>query len=155
MGEVIAVASQKGGVGKTTTAVNLSASLASLGNRVLLIDLDPQGSVATSFGYTRYDIEAGILDLFLGDATLQDTIHPSRLYDNYEFVPTNIWSDEQERRKLGGITSKTKLKEELSAIKDNYDFVLIDCPPSLGSLTFNVLQRLENVITSVRLLITV
>ncbi len=150
MGEVIAIASQKGGVGKTTTAVNLSASLAHLGNRVLLIDLDPQGSVAASFGYTRYDINAGIFDLFLGDASLEDTIHPTRLFDNFKFVPTNIWSDEQERRNLGGVTSKTRLKSELAAVKDDYDFILIDCPPSLGSLTFNGLLAADSLIVPIQ-----
>ena len=124
MGEVIAIASQKGGVGKTTTAVNLGASLASLEKRVLLIDVDPQGSIAASFGFTRYDINAGILDLFLNEKSIKDTIHPTGQY-NFDFIPTNLWSDEGERRKLVGVTSKTKLKEELDSIINEYDFILI------------------------------
>jgi len=150
MGEVIAIASQKGGVGKTTTAVNLSASLASLGQRVLLIDMDPQGSVAASFGFTRYDIKAGILDLFLSGVSLRDTIHPTGLFEHFEFIPTNLWSDDNERRKLVGISSKTKLKEELDSLKENYDFVVIDCPPSLGNLTFNALIAADSLIVPIQ-----
>ncbi len=150
MGEVIAIASQKGGVGKTTTAVNLSASLASLGRRVLLIDMDPQGSVAASFGFTRYDISHGILDLFLSGVPLRDTIHPTGLYDHFEFIPTNLWSDDNERRKLVGITSKTKLRDELATLKNDYDFILIDCPPSLGNLTFNALIAADSLLVPIQ-----
>ena len=138
MGEVIAIASQKGGVGKTTTAVNLSASLVTLGHRVLLVDVDPQGSIATTFGFGRYDIKAGVLDIFTKEVSIEDAIHPTGM-DDFDFVPTNLWSDESEKRRLVGLAAKIKLKDTLLSIQDQYDYVIIDCPPSLGNLTFNAL----------------
>ncbi len=147
--EVIAIASQKGGVGKTTTAVNLGASFAHLGYRVLLVDVDPQGSVASSFGFTRYDVQAGILDVFLTDEPIQNTIHPTGQTD-FSFIPTNLWADENERRKLIGVASKIRLKEALAPIRDEYDFILIDCPPSLGNLTFNALIAADSLIVPIQ-----
>lgn len=149
MGEVIAIASQKGGVGKTTTAVNLGASFAALGYRSLLIDIDPQGSVASSFGFTRYDISAGVIDVFTKDVPITNTIHPTG-FDNFDFIPINLWSDENEKRKIIGVASKIRLKEELAAIKDDYDFIIIDCPPSLGNLTFNALIAADSLIVPIQ-----
>ncbi|MCH9006829.1 ParA family protein [candidate division KSB1 bacterium] len=149
MGEVIAIASQKGGVGKTTTSVNLGASLASLGHRTLLVDIDPQGSVASSFGFTRYDIKAGILDVFLDALPIEEAVHPTGV-ENFDFIPTNLWSDENERRKLIGVASKIKLKDELAGIREMYDFILIDCPPSLGNLTFNALIAADSLIVPIQ-----
>jgi chromosome partitioning protein len=149
MAEVIAIASQKGGVGKTTTAVNLGSSLAFLGHRVLLIDMDPQGSVAASFGYSRYDIKAGVLDIFIADFPIQDAIHDTG-QENYAFIPTNLWSDENEKRRLIGLANKAQLKTALGPVKDAYDFVLIDCPPSLGNLTFNALIAADSLLVPVQ-----
>ncbi len=127
MGEVIAIASQKGGVGKTTTAVNLSASLVYLGHRVLLIDVDSQGGIATTFGFGRYDIKAGILEVFTNGTPITAAIHSTGI-ENFDFIPINLWSDENDRRKLMGVAGKIKLKEAIAPIKDQYDFILIDCP---------------------------
>ncbi|MFQ5648812.1 MAG: ParA family protein [bacterium] len=149
MGEVIAIASQKGGVGKTTTAVNLGASLATLGYHVLLIDIDPQGSVASSFGFTQYDIKAGILDVFLSDEPITNAIHPTG-QQNFDLIPTNLWSDDNERRQLVGVASKVRLKDKLTSIKQSYDFLLIDCPPSLGNLTFNALIAADSLIIPIQ-----
>lgn len=149
MGEVIAITSQKGGVGKTTTSVNLGASLAFLGQRVVLIDMDPQGSVASSFGFNRYDIVAGVIDIFTEEVPVQKAIHPTG-QANFDFIPTNIWSDEGEKRKLVGIAPKIQLKKVLEPIKDSYDFILIDCPPSLGNLTFNALIAANSIIVPVQ-----
>ena len=149
MGEVIAVASQKGGVGKTTTVVNLGASLVFLGKRVLVIDVDPQGSIATTFGLGRYDTKAGILDVFTRDVPLKDAIHPTGV-ENFDFVPTNLWSDESEKRKLIGLANKVKLREAIAPIKDEYDFFFIDCPPSLGNLTFNALVAADSLIVPIQ-----
>ncbi|MFQ5706480.1 MAG: ParA family protein [bacterium] len=149
MGEVISIASQKGGVGKTTTAVNLSASLANLGYKVLLIDVDPQGSVATSFGYGKYDIKAGILDIFIYDTPIEEAIHPTG-QENFEFIPTNVWSDENERRQLIGVAAEVKLRNALEPVKDEYDYILIDCPPSLGNLTYNALIASDSLIVPIQ-----
>ncbi|MCG8605041.1 ParA family protein [bacterium] len=149
MGEVIAIASQKGGVGKTTTAVNLSASLVTLGHKVLLIDVDPQGSIATTFGYGRYDIKAGVLDIFTREIPIEDAIHPTGM-EHFDFVPTNLWSDESEKRKLVGLAAKIKLQDTLLPIQDQYDFIVIDCPPSLGNLTFNALIAADSLIIPIQ-----
>jgi chromosome partitioning protein len=149
MGEVIAIASQKGGVGKTTTAVNLSASLAYLGHKTLLIDMDPQGSVATSFGYGRYDIKSGILDVFTRGLPLSEAIHPTGL-ENFDFVPSNVWSDEGEKRNLIGAAAESKLRDCLAEVRDRYRFILIDCPPSLGNLTLNALIAADSLIVPVQ-----
>lgn len=149
MGEVIAICSQKGGVGKTTTAVNLGASLAFTGRNVLLIDMDPQGSVAASFGFGRYDIVAGIIDIFAEEVSIHKAIH-STGQENFHFIPTNIWSDESEKRKLVGIASKVQLKKVLAPIRDSYDYIIIDCPPSLGNLTFNSLIAADSIIVPIQ-----
>lgn len=149
MGEVIAIGSQKGGVGKTTTAVNLSASLAALGRRVLLIDVDPQGSVATSFGYGKYDINAGVLDIFTRDVAVRETIHPTG-QENFDFIPTNVWSDEGEKRHLIGLAAEVKLRGALQPVRSEYDFILIDCPPSLGNLTYNALIAADSLIVPIQ-----
>ncbi len=149
MGEVIAIASQKGGVGKTTTAVNLSASLAQLGHKVLLVDMDPQGSVATSFGYGRYDIKAGILEVFTRDVPISEAIHATML-ENFDFVPSNVWSDEGEKRNLIGAAAESKLRDSLAEIRDRYRFIFIDCPPSLGNLTLNGLIAADSLIVPIQ-----
>ncbi len=120
MGEIIAIASQKGGVGKTTTSVNLSASFAQLGYKTLLIDMDPQGSVATSFGYGRYDIRNGVLEMFTKDVPVQECIHPTEM-DLFHFIPSNVWSDEVDKRSLMGAAAEFKLKNALAPIKNLYD----------------------------------
>ncbi|MFQ5602524.1 MAG: ParA family protein [bacterium] len=149
MGEIIAISSQKGGVGKTTTAVNLSASLVTLGHRVLLIDIDPQGSIALTFGYGRYDIKAGILDVFTRNLPMSQAVHETGM-PNFDFIPTNLWSDENDKRKLIGVAGKIKLKEAIAPIMDLYDFIIIDCPPSLGNLTFNALVAANSLIVPIQ-----
>jgi chromosome partitioning protein len=149
MGEVIAVASQKGGVGKTTTVVNLGASLAELGKRVLLVDVDPQGSVATSFGMSRYDVRAGILEVFTRDLPIREAIHRTEI-EGLDIVPSNVWSDEEEKRNLMGAAAESKLRQALQPVRDEYDFILIDCPPNLGNLTFNALIAADSVLVPVQ-----
>ncbi len=149
MGEIIAIASQKGGVGKTTTSVNLSASFAQLGYKTLLIDMDPQGSVATSFGYGRYDIRNGVLEMFTRDVPVQECIHPTEM-ELFHFIPSNVWSDEVDKRSLMGAAAEFKLKGALEPIKSMYDYILIDCPPSLGNLTFNALTAADSLIVPIQ-----
>lgn len=149
MGEVIAIASQKGGVGKTTTAVNLCASLAVLGNKSLLIDTDPQGHVASSFGFGKYDIKAGIYDVLINNAKLSDVIHKTEI-ENFDFIPTNIWSNNGNNEKLISTAAESALKESIKEIKDSYRFILIDCPPMLGNLTINALLAADSLIVPVQ-----
>lgn len=149
MGEVIAVASQKGGVGKTTTVVNLGASFAQLGKRVLIVDVDPQGSVATSFGMGRYDIRAGILEVFTQDLPIREAIHKTEI-EGLDIVPSNVWSDEEEKRHLMGAAAESKLRDALVPVRNEYDFILIDCPPNLGNLTFNALIAADSVLVPVQ-----
>ncbi|MBN1350258.1 ParA family protein [candidate division KSB1 bacterium] len=149
MGEVIAIASQKGGVGKTTTAVNLSASLALLNHKTLLIDTDPQGHVASSFGFGKFDVKAGVYDLFLGNAKITDMIHKTEI-ENFDFIPTNIWADNGKNEQLISAASESILCESIKEIRDSYRFILIDCPPALGNLTLNALLAADSLIVPVQ-----
>jgi len=149
MGEVIAVASQKGGVGKTTTAVNLGAAFAQLSYKTLLIDVDPQGGIAASFGSSRYDIKGGILEIFTEDMSIEETVHQTEM-ENLFIIPCNVWSDEEEKRRLIGSATESKLKDAIRPIRDKYDFIIIDCPPALGNLTFNALITANSIITPIQ-----
>jgi chromosome partitioning protein len=150
MGEVIAIASQKGGVGKTTTAVNLSASLADLGYKTLLIDMDPQGHVASSLGVGKYDIQAGIYELFLNDIPIKSTIHNFASLPALDFIPINIWSESGKFEKIAGAAAELVLSQAIETIKDNYQFILIDCPPSLSNLTMNAIIAADSLIVPVQ-----
>lgn len=149
MGEIISVVSQKGGVGKTTTAVNLGASLASLGYRTLLIDLDPQGHVAASFKYEKYDIKSGIYELIENSAEDAAVIYPTPTKD-FDFIPSNIFAEDEER--LSKINAKKRLflREPLKRLMKKYDYIFIDCPPSLGKLTFNALVSAHSLIIPIQ-----
>ncbi len=149
MGEIIAVASQKGGVGKTTTVVNLGAALAKLGKRTLIVDVDPQGSVATSFGMGRYDIRAGTLEVFTKDLPIREAIHKTEI-ENLDVVPSNVWSDDADKRAMMGAAAESKLRDALNEVRSDYDFILIDCPPSLGNLTYNALIAADSLIVPVQ-----
>ena len=149
MGEVIAIASQKGGVGKTTTAVNLSAAFALMNYKTLLVDVDPQGGVSASFGLSRYDMNGGVLDIFTEDMPIEKTIHKTEV-ENLSIIPCNVWSDEEEKRRLIGSAVESKLKVAIRPIRDEYDFILIDCPPALGNLTYNALMTADSLIAPIQ-----
>ncbi|MFH2137121.1 MAG: AAA family ATPase [Candidatus Omnitrophota bacterium] len=135
---IIAVTNQKGGVGKTTTAINLSAALAILGYRVLTIDMDPQGNSSDGLGINTNSLEDTIYNTLVNEVPLSDIIIPHQL-DNLFIAPANISLSGAETELASDITRPFKLRKALRAETDKYDYVLIDCPPSLGILTVNAL----------------
>jgi chromosome partitioning protein len=145
MTQVIAVANQKGGTAKTTTVVNLGAALAEQGKRVLLVDMDPQGSLGIGCGLTDvYSLEKTIYHVLIGEAQLREVTRPVRL--NVDLAPANIYLSAAEFQLINRHRREDKLKNALQTVKDGYDLTLIDCPPSLGLLTVNALSAADQVL---------
>ncbi|MDD2892982.1 MAG: ParA family protein [Halothiobacillaceae bacterium] len=145
MTRIFAIANQKGGVGKTTTAVNLAASLSLSGKRVLLIDLDPQGNSTTACGLDKHSIRSTANELLLGEQDVLSCIHPSQSGD-YAVIPANGELTTAEVRLVSKIGREMVLRLALQQISERYDIVLIDCPPALNILTVNALVAAEDVI---------
>ena len=141
---VLAIANQKGGVGKTTTAVNLGASLAELGYRALVIDLDPQGNATTGLGVNARNLDSSIYDVILHDLPIEDCIEPTNLR-NLFLVPATIDLAGAEIELVPVFSRELRLKRAIATVLDDFDFVLIDCPPSLGLLTVNALAAAREV----------
>lgn len=134
MGRTIAIANQKGGVGKTTTAINLSACLAEAGQRVLAIDFDPQGNATTGLGLEKEQIEDTVYELLLGDCTLEDCLMRD-VQENLDVLPSDSNLAGAEIELLDVENKESVLNGYLETIRDQYDFIIIDCPPSLSLLT--------------------
>lgn len=155
MGKVISLVNQKGGVGKTTTSINLSSSLGYLGKKVLLIDLDPQGNSSTGLGVNRSNVELGIYDVIIGNADIKDTIIKTK-FKNLSVIPAmiNLAGTDIELVQRGSKDQEFKmgeqLKNALNKIRDKYDFIIIDCLPSLGLLTTNALAASDSVLIPVQ-----
>lgn len=155
MGKIIALVNQKGGVGKTTTSINLSASLGVLGKKVLLIDLDPQGNSTTGLGIEKGDIKNSIYDLLTGKAELKDVVIKSR-FRNLYVIPATISLagadiELMEKSRMDPtFTKNNQLKNSLMVAEGMFDYILIDCPPSLGILTTNALTAANSVIIPVQ-----
>ena len=148
MGKVISVANQKGGVGKTTTTVNLSTLLAKKGKKVLLIDADPQGNATSGLGITK-DVELSVYDILVGDTEFIETIQESAI-KNLKVCPSNISLAGAEVELVSMLSREQRLKTKLDVIKDQYDYILIDCPPSLGLITLNAFTASDSVLIPVQ-----
>ena len=146
---VIAVTNQKGGVGKTTTAINLSACLAAEGKRVLAVDADQQGNTTSGLGLDKNDVPLTIYDVFLGEATIAEVKQPTCM-DGLEVIPANINLTGAEIELIGNDRREYILQEALAEVKDAYDFIIIDCPPSLNMITVNALVAANTVLVPIQ-----
>lgn len=149
MGRIIAIANQKGGVGKTTTAINLSACLAEKGKKVLSIDMDPQGNMTSGLGVSKDEVEKTVYDLIIGEAEIEDIIC-REVSENLDILPTNIDLSAAEIELIGIDDKEYIIKKEVEKIRDNYDFIIIDCPPSLSMLTINAMTTADSVLVPIQ-----
>ena len=149
MGKVIALVNQKGGVGKTTTSINLSASLAAKGKKVLMIDTDPQGNATSGFGVDKNDLEDTIYELILGECSVQDCIIKD-VIPGVSILPSNVNLAAAEIELIGVDKKEYILKKEIDWVKDSYDFIIIDCPPSLSMLTVNAMTTADSVLVPIQ-----
>jgi chromosome partitioning protein len=149
LAKVIAIANQKGGVGKTTTAVNLSACLAYKGKSVVVIDVDPQGNTTSGLGIDKQNIRKSIYEVIINDESVEDALMPTMI-ENLYICPSNIQLVGAEVELVSVISRETRLKVALQDIRDKYDFIIIDCPPSLGLLTLNALTAADTILVPIQ-----
>ena len=149
MGRIIAIANQKGGVGKTTTAINLSSSLASMDKKVLSLDMDPQGNMTSGLGVDKDGVEKTVYDLIIGNAGVEECIYRNAL-ENIDVLPSNIDLSAAEIELIGVENKEYILKNEIDKVKDDYDFIIIDCPPALSMLTINAMTTADSVIVPIQ-----
>lgn len=149
MGKVIAITNQKGGVGKTTTSINLSAALAENGKKVLIIDIDPQGNSTSGYGIDKNQVENSVYELMLGECSIQDCIIED-VIPGVSLIASKINLAAAEIDLIGVERKEFLLKNEVDYVKDNYDFIILDCPPSLNTLTVNAMTTSDSVLVPIQ-----
>lgn len=149
MGRIIAVANQKGGVGKTTTSINLSACLAEAGQKVLVVDVDPQGNTTSGLGVDKNNLENTIYELMLGECSIDECIIKNVL-ENLDVMPSNVDLAGAEIDLIGVDDREYILQKLINSVRDNYDFVIVDCPPSLSMLTVNAMTASDTVLVPIQ-----
>lgn len=149
MSRTIAIANQKGGVGKSTTAINLSACLAEAGQRVLTIDMDPQGNTTSGLGIDKDDQEVTVYELLIGECELEDCLIKTD-FDNLSLIPSDVNLAGAEIELIGLDNKEYILKEQIDKIRDDYDYIIIDCPPSLSMLTINAMTTANTVLVPIQ-----
>ena len=149
MGRVIAIANQKGGVGKTTTAINLSACLAEAGKKVLTIDLDPQGNMTSGLGVDKNELENTVYELMLDECSIKESMADT-VVEGMKVIPSNVNLAGAEIELLGINEKEYILKNAVDYIKEDYDFIIIDCPPSLNMLTINAMTTADSVLVPIQ-----
>jgi chromosome partitioning protein len=149
MTHIIAIANQKGGVGKTTTAVNLSAALAEAGKKVLVVDMDPQGNTTAGFGIEKTELEKTVYDMMIDECTAKEAVINTQ-YQNLDVLPSNIDLSGAEIELLDVDDKEYILKKGIASIKKKYDFIIIDCPPALSILTINALTTADSVLVPIQ-----
>ena len=150
MGRIIAIANQKGGVGKTTTAINLSACLAEKEKKVLAVDMDPQGNLTSGLGVEKESIDNTIYDFIIGETSIENVIVKCNEIDNLELIPTSIDLSAAEIELIDQEDKEYILRKSIHQVKDKYDFIIIDCPPSLSMLTINAMTTADSVLVPIQ-----
>ncbi len=149
MGKIVSISNQKGGVGKTTTSINLAANLAAIGKKVLIVDFDPQGNSGSGLGLEINTLQNTSYELLIGESSTNECIHRTEI-ENLHIIPSNINLSGAEADLLGEENREFRLKAAIGKLRTEYDYILIDCPPSLGVLTINALSAADSVMITLQ-----